>query len=250
LSHELQREHFDLVIPVTDESLLLLHREREFLSRYSRLALPNEQGLEYTHNKIKTIELARECGLATPETQVVCDPTEVNGLEVPDDSPVVLKPAFSYSLVDPYAGRLQVRIVKPGIDFRQRLVDMLRSSPVLVQEFCRGHGVGLSVLGYHGEVLAAFQHERVHEPPEGGASTYRKSMPISPHLFNGVSRMCQSMEWHGPAMFEFKGDASDGRYVLMEINGRFWGSLSLAIEAGVDFPRLLYEMLVYETKAL
>jgi len=27
----------------------------------------------------------------------------------------------------------------------------------------------------------------------------------------------------------------------MEINGRFWGSLQLAIDAGVDFPRLLVE---------
>ena len=26
---------------------------------------------------------------------------------------------------------------------------------------------------------------------------------------------------------------------LMEVNGRFWGSLQLAVDAGVDFPRLL-----------
>jgi hypothetical protein len=28
---------------------------------------------------------------------------------------------------------------------------------------------------------------------------------------------------------------------LMEINGRFWGSLQLAIDAGVDFPKLLVQ---------
>jgi hypothetical protein len=28
----------------------------------------------------------------------------------------------------------------------------------------------------------------------------------------------------------------------MEINGRFWGSLQLAIDAGMNFPRLLFEM--------
>lgn len=42
-------------------------------------------------------------------------------------------------------------------------------------------------------------------------------------------------------MIEYKVDAESGVPYLMEINGRFWGSLQLAIDAGVDFPRLLLE---------
>jgi hypothetical protein len=40
-------------------------------------------------------------------------------------------------------------------------------------------------------------------------------------------------------MLEFKTDRGTGRPYLMEINGRFWGSLQLAVDAGVDFPTLL-----------
>lgn len=40
-------------------------------------------------------------------------------------------------------------------------------------------------------------------------------------------------------MVEYKVDASTGVPYLMEVNGRFWGSLQLAIDAGVDFPALL-----------
>ena len=40
-------------------------------------------------------------------------------------------------------------------------------------------------------------------------------------------------------MVEYKLDSSTGKPYLMEVNGRFWGSLQLAIDAGVDFPRLL-----------
>lgn len=47
--------------------------------------------------------------------------------------------------------------------------------------------------------------------------------------------------WHGVAMVEFK-VTPNGTPYLMEINGRFWGSLQLAIDAGVDFPWLLYQM--------
>jgi hypothetical protein len=47
--------------------------------------------------------------------------------------------------------------------------------------------------------------------------------------------------WRGVAMVEFKRDDRDGSLRLMEINGRFWGSLQLAIDAGVDFPAMLVD---------
>ena len=43
-------------------------------------------------------------------------------------------------------------------------------------------------------------------------------------------------------MVEFKRDERDGSLKLMEINGRFWGSLQLAVDAGVDFPSILVDM--------
>ena len=55
------------------------------------------------------------------------------------------------------------------------------------------------------------------------------------------------MGWFGVAMVEFKLDPRDGLPKLMEINPRFWGSLPLAIEAGVNFPLLLYRMACGET---
>ena len=43
-------------------------------------------------------------------------------------------------------------------------------------------------------------------------------------------------------MVEFKKDTRDGQFKLMEINPKFWGSLDLAIAAGVDFPYLAARM--------
>src|ERR1044071_2712170 len=42
-------------------------------------------------------------------------------------------------------------------------------------------------------------------------------------------------------MLEYKRDSKTGRACLIEVNGRFWGSLQLGIDAGVDFPRLLVD---------
>ena len=54
--------------------------------------------------------------------------------------------------------------------------------------------------------------------------------------------LLNALDWFGVAMVEFKLDPRDGIPKLMEVNPRFWGSLALSIEAGVNFPYLLYRM--------
>jgi predicted ATP-grasp superfamily ATP-dependent carboligase len=51
------------------------------------------------------------------------------------------------------------------------------------------------------------------------------------------------------SMAEFKWDDATGEFWLLEINGRFWGSLPLALAAGVDFPYYLYQVANDETPA-
>ena len=50
-------------------------------------------------------------------------------------------------------------------------------------------------------------------------------------------------------MIECKRDPDTGRHVIMEINGRFWGSVQLAIDAGIDFPLLLVRCALGELPA-
>jgi protein-tyrosine-phosphatase len=46
--------------------------------------------------------------------------------------------------------------------------------------------------------------------------------------------MARATRLHGVAMFEFRRAA--GRFILLEVNCRFWGSLPLAVASGADFP--------------
>src|ERR1051325_4923480 len=76
-------------------------------------------------------------------------------------------------------------------------------------------------------------------PPAGGVSVYPESIPLTPELVRAGVRMLDALDWQGVAMIECKRDAHTGKHVLMEVNARLWGSLQLAIDAGVDFPALL-----------
>jgi hypothetical protein len=79
----------------------------------------------------------------------------------------------------------------------------------------------------------------LEKPPSGGVSVLCESVPLDEEMVEAAKKLLSVVEWTGVAMVEFKRDHRDGKAKLMEINGRFWGSLQLAIEAGIDFPYLL-----------
>jgi protein-tyrosine-phosphatase len=104
--------------------------------------------------------------------------------------------------------------------------------------------VGVEVLASEGEVLVAFQHRRVHEPLDGGGSSYRRSEPPTPVLLDATRQLMRALRYTGVGMVEFRVDMATGEWILVEINGRFWGSLPLAVAAGADFPAFLFDLLV------
>jgi predicted ATP-grasp superfamily ATP-dependent carboligase len=114
--------------------------------------------------------------------------------------------------------------------------------PFLIQEYVSGKGQGLFALYDRGKPVAFFAHKRLREkPPSGGVSVLSESVEVPPELYDMGRRILDHVQWHGVAMVEFK-VADNGTPYLMEVNARFWGSLQLAIDAGVDFPWLLYQL--------
>jgi predicted ATP-grasp superfamily ATP-dependent carboligase len=113
--------------------------------------------------------------------------------------------------------------------------------PLLVQEYVPGTGQGVELLLRDGVPLAAFQHRRIREVPvTGGASAFRVSVPLDPELLAPSVALLRELRWTGLAMVEFR--VGPGGPRLMEINGRIWGSLPLAVRAGVDFPGMLADL--------
>ena len=74
-------------------------------------------------------------------------------------------------------------------------------------------------------------------PAEGGLGVYNETT-TAPELMEQAVALLSALDWHGPAQVEFKRDARDGQLRLMEVNPRFWGTLDLSIQAGIDFPYL------------
>jgi hypothetical protein len=110
---------------------------------------------------------------------------------------------------------------------------------VLVQGYVPGRGAGAFLLRWNGKTVARMMHLRLHEMPHtGGASSFRVSWWHEKMMCDAECKLA-AIGWQGVAMVEYRWDPSSDAFHLMEMNLRFWGSLHLALFAGVDFPRLL-----------
>ncbi len=111
---------------------------------------------------------------------------------------------------------------------------------VLVQGYVQGIAVGAFLLRWNGSILADFMHMRLHELPDTGVSSYRRSW-WHPEIIADARAKLEALNWQGVAMMEYRWDGPNGRFALLEMNGRFWGSIHLALFGGVDFPSLLVD---------
>lgn len=237
-----QERRIDVLVPVTDAALMCL---LPVCGELGDVLLPFASAEAHARisDKTEVAARARGAGVAAPATVVVHHAGDMPARGTLPEGPLVLKPARS--VVDTGTGRRKTRVsYVAGSDRLSAALAALpeEAFPVLVQERIEGPGEGVFVLMWDGVPIARFAHRRIREkPPTGGVSVYREAVPVEPDLAEGAVKLLQAFGWQGVAMVELKRSVRDGVPYVMEVNGRLWGSLQLAIDAGVDFPRLLVE---------
>ena len=235
----------DVVIPVTDVTTRAVCTIQRELGRHCALAVPPLDAFDIVTHKGKLAEHAARCGVATPRTLVV---DGIAGLEAVLDRieyPAVVKPVQSRLLTARGWVSGTVHYAHSADELRRLYAEheYLARHQSLVQERIVGPGVGVFMLFDRGRPVAEFAHRRLREkPPAGGASVLSESTAVDPELRAHTVRMLGPLGWHGVAMTEYKQDERSGKFLLIEVNGRFWGSLQLAVDAGVDFPFLAYQL--------
>lgn len=235
----------DLVIPVTDEVIQPLAHSRERFEQVCRLAIADNAALKQVTDKHRTLALAERLGIPVPATRVVGTVEEAREAAPTLGWPVVLKPAVSrcYCPERDSIENFSVSYAEDIDSLTERMRPFSGRHRVLLQEYCPGQGVGVELLAWKGRSIAAFQHRRLAELPlTGGRSAWRESVPLDPELYRHATRLVEALSWTGLIMVEFKVGA---RPWLMEVNGRIWGSLPLAVLSGMDFPSRLAEMYLH-----
>ena len=191
-------------------------------------------------DKARTLEAGQRCGIDTPRSWQPADAED----PIPELGwPVVLKWADPLPVMASLAAAglpdLKAEYCADAETLRRAL---RRYRPIgrypLVQEYCRGRGLGQTFYMDGGRASLRFQHERVHEwPPAGGVSSLCRAVSLDQHAeqMRLSEALLASIGWEGFAMVEYRYDRPSRRFVLMEVNGHLWGSLALSSACGAEF---------------
>jgi protein-tyrosine-phosphatase/predicted ATP-grasp superfamily ATP-dependent carboligase len=235
---------FDAVVPVTEASVLGVAAVRKDLPDRLLAVLPSDAALEYSLSKLQATRMALSLGIPCPATIFVHDGTPGHGWRTDLSAlsfPIVIKTDNHLTEDGVYdGGRTFVAADEAGAE--AILVNIARVGPrVIAQERIPGSGAGAFLLRFNGKTRLSFAHRRLHEVPyTGGMSSFREGCH-DPELVRLADLLLGAIDYDGVAMVEFRRSARDGTPYFLEINGRFWGSLALALHSGVDFPAALIE---------
>ena len=241
----IDRHEIGVVIPAGLPGNELICRHRDVLEPLVRAPFNDVAQFLQLSNKDATVALARSLGVPVPATATIASPGDARAVAEEIGFPMVFKSPIDQGTVR-YPRTLGDLERLTAEFFRANTALVEQGIHPLVQEYIEGEGHGFYALADRGRILAYFMHRRLHEvPPTGGASAMAGAFR-DPELAELGGRFFAATRWHGVAMVEFKRSRRDGRYYLIEVNPKFWGSLDLGVAAGVDFPYLLHRMLAGE----
>jgi len=224
----------------SDATALSMLRVRHRLPPNIRLVFPEQSIVESVFDKKQLLERAGQLGIPVPSS---CDVDFSKKQDI--KFPLVVKPRRSCTWMKDGSGVLRTAsIVRSSDVLRSRVegIHVETGEAPLIQECIEGEEYGIFALCVQGKIENIFAHKRLRSiSPHGGASCLRESVTLSEPMVTYAKTLLEDIGWHGVAMVEFKEDSITGIPYLMEINGRFWGSLPLAVFAGVDFPYLYFQ---------
>jgi ADP-heptose:LPS heptosyltransferase/predicted ATP-grasp superfamily ATP-dependent carboligase len=230
----------DVLIPVSTDMVELVSRRSAELDGRVRFLIPEYSSFTLANDKGAVIEYASRLGIPAPKTVPVDTYEQLEAcsrrirypavIKIRNDLGINLRPEQKY------------RIARDAAELEAFYRSCAAvTTKVVVQEYIEGPGYGFEALfGADSRVQAYFCHRRLREYPVcGGPSSFCESVR-EPQLIEYGIKLLSELGWKGVAMLEFKKDSVDGRFKLIEVNPKFWGTLALAVRCGVDFPFLLY----------
>src|SRR5467141_3068917 len=235
-----------VLFPTSDESAALLSKFHTALSRRFLVSTPTWEVLRWAYDKRLTYQLAAEQQVDYPST--IYPTTEVDLEGVPCAFPAILKPATHATINRFTADKAWPVANREDLLARYREGrELIPPDLILVQELIPGGGesqFSYAALCYDGQPIASLTARRTRQYPIdfGYSSSFVETLDI-PEIVAPSRRLLAAIRYTGLVEVEYKLDARNGRYKLLDINPRLWTWSPLGARAGMDFPYLLWQMM-------
>jgi len=187
-------------------------------------------------DKLALTEAARRAGIATPRTEAIDAEGSYGG-----PLPAIVKARLHAPLLGSAGpARVEAGVVRDEATARAAIAAMREAGvEPIVQELVAGSlGALAVVVDREGQIAAAVQQVAERTWPAGvGISVRARSVDVDEALAGRVRELLGDLGWFGLAQLQFLVPL-DGPPTLIDLNGRFYGSLALAVAAGVNLPAI------------
>lgn len=237
----IQKFHASVYIPTGEEIFAVSRNLNQFKNLNIRIPISDINTLEKLNNKILSYEVAKSAEVPVPDTIIPQSLDEIISFIKQSGRRAVIKKGWSRSAQGVFFlnGDEDENVIRKIISGNK-----LEFGKFIIQSYVSGETYGVSLLMNQGEPRAIFTHKRLRERiKSGGPSTLRVSTR-NQLLEEYAVRLLSRVKFHGVAMIEFKYEEIKKQGWFIEVNPRFWGSVGLAINAGVNFPYLLFQMAI------
>ncbi len=235
-----------ILFSTSDAHSLLVSRYAEALEGFFRFLVPDSETLERIIDKRSQYEAALAAGVPIPSVHFPASVEEVDRLGATLAYPCLLKPYDSHEARAKLGAK--VVVASSRTDLRrsyERITGM--GVRVMIQEIIPGEDSELFGYlafwdGIEGERAWVTKRKLRQYPPGFGDGSLQETVE-APEVARLSRLLLRALDYRGFVGVEFKRDARDGGYRLMEINPRTVSGNQLAISAGVDFPWIGYRYL-------
>ena len=233
-----------VLYPTRDEIVASISRNRSQLASLYRVPTPEWNSVQWAWDKRNTYRRAQELEIPTPSTiypASLGDLAELNGLQ----GPFAIKPAIKEHFI--YETKAKGWRANSHAELKElfkKASDLIGPGEAMVQEFIPGNGMqqfAFCAFFRDGKSVGKMtvRRRRQHPVQFGKSSTFVETTDI-PVLEEYSERFLRACNYYGLVELEYKFDARDGQYKLLDVNARTWGYHSLGAPAGVDFSYMLY----------
>jgi predicted ATP-grasp superfamily ATP-dependent carboligase len=232
-----------ILFATSDVHSVLLAENEEVLRGRFRFLIPGPGAMERIVNKRAQYGVAQSAGVPIPNSEFPQSVDEAEGIARRVPYPCILKPYKAH------VARKKVPKKVAVVESPEQLVGEFKrlssaEVPYMVQEIIPGADDAL--YGYlafwdaEGRERAWLTKRKLRQnPPHYGDGSLQITAE-APEVAALSRTLLEAFDYRGFVGVEFKYDARDGSYKLMEINPRTVSGNQLAISSGIDFPWLGY----------
>lgn len=229
-----------MLMPIHKETYLIA-RERARFEPICRMALPTYEQIITVHDKGTLARLAAQRGIPGPRTVVPESREEFCDAAATFEYPAFVKLRESAAAVGVKKTESADEAITAFDDFTRRFKP---AAPPLLQAGVGGDDYCATFLFERGALRATMTYHNLRAYPRRSGTGVLRETVEAPAIERIGAELLGSLGWHGVAEIDFRWEGGDSTPQLIEVNPRFWGGLTQAVEAGWDYPYMLYRLAV------